>query len=759
MLKDVLVVGSATISNNILSGFSSSSYGYINEALPLSSNTVELVLDLNITSFNNYDVIMANYNDSYTGGGFVLRTDKRDAGTQLLIWGTNNNTGWTTSGARTGISLSTGRNILKIKYNAGTLQLSNSVDGGNTFTDGNIITATFTDFVQPFRFGVSGSNFPATNMSINLLNSYIKVNGEYWHSYQRKLGTKIIQRHDTAANWTSVNPILAAGEIGVETDTSKFKFGDGVTAWNSLSYAAGEGGGGSGTTLISTDGTTTYNKLALGNTLSVTDTSTKELNGLTQTGGTLNSELEFTGASGASLKMTEKYSLSTADSWEFQIKYKHNRGGQNPAVFGYASGSDYKTPSFILEGGSFKFFLSSSGDSWNINSSRSGLVPQTGTIYYFKVGFTGSQYYVKYNTTGWSNEFTTQWTLNSTTKVYCSDYFMLMNLSLNRGYYNNGTMYLQDTALIINGEEVWRGSRVIQGDIILNANAYTKAETDNLLNNKQDKLTAEKPLNIGIKDIRKLNVIENITGGNLTNTYNYTLGSAMGGTGYGLVSNEVIDFNTADTWEVVLKTTFDKGGSDIQVPINIISTLTPGFSILYYYASGYLYIKQRISTNGSTWAYDKNTPTSGINISSISSFKIRFDGTSYTFEYSLDNVEYKTLTTYRESAHIQNSKIGICEYISSNNYWAGTVSLTDSYYKINDTITQLGIIQEGTLTINSEVATSTSLGVVQPDGTTITVNEAGVISGQDVKTFTGYSDTGTLVLKSINGVLQWVAEG
>ena len=72
--------------------------------------------------------------------------------------------------------------------------------------------------------------------------------------------TKIIQRHDTAANWTSVNPVLAAGEMGVETDTNKFKFGDGTTAWNSLAYAAGEGGGGSGTTLTSTDGTTTYSK-------------------------------------------------------------------------------------------------------------------------------------------------------------------------------------------------------------------------------------------------------------------------------------------------------------------------------------------------------------------------------------------------------------------------------------------------------------------------------------------------------------------
>lgn len=45
-------------------------------------------------------------------------------------------------------------------------------------------------------------------------------------------------RGDTAANWTTNNPVLALREPGVETDTSKIKIGDGVTAWNSLGYSA-----------------------------------------------------------------------------------------------------------------------------------------------------------------------------------------------------------------------------------------------------------------------------------------------------------------------------------------------------------------------------------------------------------------------------------------------------------------------------------------------------------------------------------------
>lgn len=46
-------------------------------------------------------------------------------------------------------------------------------------------------------------------------------------------------RRRTAASWTSLNEVLLDAEMGLESDTRKFKFGDGVTAWSSLPYAAG----------------------------------------------------------------------------------------------------------------------------------------------------------------------------------------------------------------------------------------------------------------------------------------------------------------------------------------------------------------------------------------------------------------------------------------------------------------------------------------------------------------------------------------
>ena len=56
---------------------------------------------------------------------------------------------------------------------------------------------------------------------------------------------RIQLRRDTAANWVSNNPILLSGELGIETDTLKFKIGNG-SRWNattSYAFKAGEANG------------------------------------------------------------------------------------------------------------------------------------------------------------------------------------------------------------------------------------------------------------------------------------------------------------------------------------------------------------------------------------------------------------------------------------------------------------------------------------------------------------------------------------
>ena len=96
------------------------------------------------------------------------------------------------------------------------------------------------------------------------------------------MATKIQFRRDTAANWTSVNPILSQGELGLEIDTDQFKIGDGSTAWASLAYGGLQGpaqtdqiviyGDGSDGDVTLTSGTTTLTRDMYYNNLTISGT-------------------------------------------------------------------------------------------------------------------------------------------------------------------------------------------------------------------------------------------------------------------------------------------------------------------------------------------------------------------------------------------------------------------------------------------------------------------------------------------------------
>jgi hypothetical protein len=53
------------------------------------------------------------------------------------------------------------------------------------------------------------------------------------------MAVQIQLRRGTASQWTSSNPILAEGEMGVELDTGKWKFGNGTGTWSILAYGSG----------------------------------------------------------------------------------------------------------------------------------------------------------------------------------------------------------------------------------------------------------------------------------------------------------------------------------------------------------------------------------------------------------------------------------------------------------------------------------------------------------------------------------------
>lgn len=58
------------------------------------------------------------------------------------------------------------------------------------------------------------------------------------------MAVRIQLRNDTAANWTEADPVLAAGEFGLETNPTgpdQFKIGDGSSSWTELAYGGIQG--------------------------------------------------------------------------------------------------------------------------------------------------------------------------------------------------------------------------------------------------------------------------------------------------------------------------------------------------------------------------------------------------------------------------------------------------------------------------------------------------------------------------------------
>lgn len=233
---NVVIYGNLTNTNGVLSGFSANNYA----TLPLNFNPVQRPFEV-VFKFVGTDGVIWNVGDWTTSRGHISFEVSQN---KLYAEAAANSTlSWSIEGVTT---LSPNTNYWgKLTYNGvNTYSLYLSTDGTIWNTEG---TATSNAFLadgstQYNLIGIYVSNNVleyAFNGSIDLNESYINIDGIRWWqgvTTVSNVQTKIQLRRDTAANWTSVNPVLLEGEVGLELDTGKSKVGDGSTAWNSLAY-------------------------------------------------------------------------------------------------------------------------------------------------------------------------------------------------------------------------------------------------------------------------------------------------------------------------------------------------------------------------------------------------------------------------------------------------------------------------------------------------------------------------------------------
>ena len=222
--------GDVVNTNGILSNFSKTNYATLPIKIPTSGVT-QFELDLEFTTGSDVTTercLISQTTDNWDG----FKLDIVDG--HLWIAGTSTNA-YTSNYT---FSINT-LYYIRLVFDGTGYNLYISTDGKNyntqeSFGDGVFKTQPNKDLYLGSMY-VSDSRY--FNGTINLSGCNLIINNQLvWRGVTTTNVTRIVNRHDTAANWTSVNPVLAAGEMGVETDTNKFKFGDGTTAWSELEY-------------------------------------------------------------------------------------------------------------------------------------------------------------------------------------------------------------------------------------------------------------------------------------------------------------------------------------------------------------------------------------------------------------------------------------------------------------------------------------------------------------------------------------------
>ena len=573
--------------------------------------------------------------------------------------------------------------------------------------------------------------------------------------------TTIKLRRGTAAEWTTANPILAAGEMGIETDTRKFKFGDGTTPWNTLAYASAESGG-TGDVTAAGDNTFTGNNTFTGTTKfdnnvnihganlnieGVLEAATGNItnlqvpNTLTSSGEINAVAIKANGLRSDDIQTTENKKYLTevdVDNQTIQIvdgKLHANLDNipepnlfKTPlenSVFNITNMSDLPVGETIINTSCYPtdnakpYFGISMNNNWFV-----GINPGTSNL--FRVGFDNTTFVPLYKT------YKVKIILNkiSDTEIYAkgilynSDNTTVLlessfdNVSSGREFriydyhtlnsnwislaYDNSTLKVNDSG------QLYANIQTKQ-DILADGNGTKVA------NNKID-------INQGTAGIQGLNLYQN--NGTITKDTNQNITFDNGACGYIFLENKGVN----NDYEIILHCNYlNKRGTAQDSNINGVRCLpqdvvpTPGEG-----------------AQGECWFDTFESPFRVVaipnggsaqiqTVDNINYIKYVIKGTNLTISYSSTGEVYTELYTIAiSSTYVINVCIANSPWQNDiANKWTNTTLFPDSY--VLDKTTNTYLMKQGIVNEGVAVATSTKYGLVLPDNSTIVSNN-GVMS-------------------------------
>lgn len=652
IIKDIEqfdTIGAVTIVDKIASNFSSSNYLKM-RSYPTNVSNFEICFKFTtLDSFPSvWQSILAQSITNITTPQIAINTD-------TLVFGLPDNSGnW---GINDTYQLNTNTTYwIKCIWDGSNKILDISTDG-ETYTTVSTHSHTSITWSEVCEIGADIGASPFLS-SIDLNESYIKVNNEiWWTPYIQKTYTYTDYEVQVLKGMVSTFGVRANGKYDSLVSKRINTIGELTTTlmkdYDGLSYTTDN------TENLKLDFSQTILPWKWGysyllNTtkycmLPINESKTfyTDLYGNVRKGGNPTIDIETGECSNFGrydfLTVSEKFNPQIADNWEMVYKIEYSTSSSYQRIIGAYNNTSLCSLVIGIDNHKLIVWMSSTGTTYDLMSGTVGTTTLTnGTVYYIKATFDGSQY--KFELSQDNTNWLTEITLNSSTKLYNNDSYILLGMSEHSNYLK-GIMYLDSCYIKKDGVIWWTP-------------VCKKTYTNKIVNYGTDYSSF---------------LMYNLSTGICSN-----------------FSKELLKVNSIfkpenNSWEIGVKfktpSTFGSssnlllGGNDYFI--------TPACEVTSSGKFGF-----GVSSNGSSWNIGWNNHPTTLSTDTWYYAKIVFTGTVYTSYISTDGENWISgieteSTSIQYQAGDTTLQIGNTAY-DSNRYYKGEIDLSGFYIKFNN---------------------------------------------------------------------------
>lgn len=457
------VVGSVTVTNNIAEGFNSSSYIELPDLFNHDGKSWEILIKFKVSSLG----ARRKLNGSHSRIDHLFPEIEIDSSNRFsLSIPTETGNGWQLYWTDTNAISANKWYWAKLSCSSSYVFTFEVSEDGNTYT--TLKTHNGTKVYQsPYTMAIgtdihaSSGILPLTNGQIDLSESYIKIDGEYWWKALKETpasiktaSTGFVYKAPNTYNYPETLEIPATSFTEQLGDVNDILYTNTAGSYRSslMPIAVGQTPQGtyssyakSSSKLCRAHGSTevlgtepTYEaSLISGNTPNYSIVGSPTI-----TDGVVSN---FSGSN--YIQLPEVADFHSADSWEFKTKVTVGSTNTNQKIC-YISGLNFG----ITSGGYLHIWLrNGNNSSWlydtNIVSASSMSNPT-----WIKVTFTGSQFSVSTSSDG--SNYTVKWSASNSTKI--ANASSNVDIGNNSGEYWRGSIDLKETQISLNGSVFWK---------------------------------------------------------------------------------------------------------------------------------------------------------------------------------------------------------------------------------------------------------------------------------------------------------------